>query len=162
MPIHRSKRPPRRDLGVSRLEALLALTVIAVLTAVLLPRLADLRDASQAVQLAQAAARVRAAASVFHGRCEMSRRAGSDCAWVDVDGVRVQGVHGWPAATAEGIGRAAALAGPLHGPIGVPEAASRPPSIVFSLGGSGCRLTYVQAAGPDDLHEVDIVDASCH
>lgn len=83
-------------------------------------------------------------------------------------GEPVQGVNGWPAASAEGIARAAAL--PLKGSAPVPAGefslrsgtAHGRPALFIALGDRRCEFSYAQASSPGDSPEVDVVDASCH
>lgn len=168
MPIPPSKRTPTCLSGVSRLEVLLCLIVIAVLLSFLLDRLGALAVATRPARLQAAVSAVRAAATIFHARCETVRTgdAGGDCALVVLDGRPVAGAHGWPAARADGIAEAA----------GLPQADGQRldgwrlragerggvPALFIGLSGPGCEFVYVQAAGPDSFPLVDIVDASCH
>jgi hypothetical protein len=167
MPKPRPKIPRRGAQGLSRLEALLALVVVAVLMALLLTRLAELDGMARPARLQAAAASARAAAMVFHARCEAlrQREAGADCTRLELDGTPVAGAHGWPAASAEGIARAVRLPDGRLTDFRL-QAVMRGglPALSFALGerGSGCEFLYVQAKGPDVFPEVDIVDASCH
>jgi hypothetical protein len=168
MPISHAKRTPTSAAGVSRLELLLCLTVVAVLIALLLPRLAELGGATRAARLRAAVAQVRAAANVFHARCEALRSSDSanDCALVALDGVPVAGVNGWPAPSAAGIARAASL--PLGGDArsagftAQPRVRDGTQALALRLLRPDCEFLYVQAKSRDDSPEVDIVDASCH
>ena len=154
--------------GLSRLEILVCLVVIGVLVSLLLFRLAELNRATRPARLQTAAAQVRTGAALFHARCEALRAAGSvtDCTRLALDGRTVAGVHGWPAATMDGIARMADL--PLRGRAGIDGFALRTgqrdgrPALMVSLGETPCAFVYVQAAGPDEFPRVDIVDASCH
>lgn len=166
-----SVKPPsrrgfaRRRAGISRLEIMLSLIVIALLTTLLLNRLAELNGMARPARLQAAMAAVQAAAAVFHGRCQALRQQQPqhDCARVEVDGLPVAGVHGWPTASADGIARAAAL--PLEGTdafrVRAVDRKGRP-ALRIALAERGCEFLYVQARSPDDFPEVDIVDASCH
>jgi hypothetical protein len=132
---------------------------------VLLHRLAELNAMTRPARLQAAVAAVRAAAAVFHARCQaqQQRDAADDCSRVLVDGASVAGVHGWPAASTAGIGSAVPM--PATGPDAFrlrPMERRGLPALSFALGERGCEFLYVQAKGPDVFPEVDIVDASCH
>jgi len=144
---------------------MLSLIVIAVLTSVLLNRLALFNGAARPARLQAAIGAVHAAATVFHTRCLAlrQREPAHDCSRVEVNGVPVAGVNGFPSASVQGIAVAAAL--PLTGPdaFRLRAAQSRgAPALSFAIGERGCEFLYLQAKGPDVFPEVDIVDASCH
>ena len=153
---------------MSRLEFLLCLTVVAVLIALLLPRLAELGGATRAARLQAAAAQVRAAANVFHAKCEALRSAdgSADCAHISLDGLPVAGVNGWPEPSPTGIARAASLTlggdARTVGFIAQPRVRDGTPALALRLLRPDCEFLYVQAKSPDASPEVDIVDASCH
>jgi len=149
---------------MSRLEIMVALIVIAVLVTLLLGRLGELNGMARPVRLQAAMASVRATAALFHARCEsrLQREPGSDCARLEMDGLSMAGVHGWPAATTEGIGRLPIFAagGNDAFKLRVTQAQGRP-ALSVRLG-PACEFLYVQAVGPDVIPVVDIVDVSCH
>lgn len=155
----------RSTTGMSRLEIMLALIVIAVSLTVLLGRLGELMGYARPVRLQTAVATVRAAAAAFHARCLGAAASGvvPDCSRLVLDGVSVAGVNGWPAAAPEGIARAAALSTSGNGAFelrrGLVHGA---PALFIGLGDPPCEFLYVQASSPDVFPEVDIVDASCH
>jgi type II secretory pathway pseudopilin PulG len=165
MPIPRLKRAPCRAAGLSRLEIMLCLILIAVLATVLLHRLAELNGLARPARLQAAVGGARAAAAVFRARCQAlrAREPANDCALVEVDGVPVAGAQGWPAASPQGIARALSLPGTGQDPFRLRATQVRgTPALSFSLGERGCEFLYVQAKSPDAFPEVDIVDASCH
>ena len=161
--LHQRHRPH----GLSRLEFLIALSVVAVLMSVLLSRLSELPGLSRPARLQATMAQVRAAAQLFHARCAALRqqRADETCETVTVDGVVLQGAQGWPAATAQGIARAASL--PSPGRVRFDALRLRTgerhgrPALFVALAERGCEFSYVQASSPDTSPEVDVVDASC-
>jgi hypothetical protein len=165
MPISAVNPTPRREAGLSRLEIMLALTVVALLVTVLLGRLGELNGLARPMRLQAAMAAVQASASVFHARCQSQRLRSpqDDCSRVEVDGVAVAGVHDWPAASAEGIGRAASLTAAGRDAFRLrPTDARGTPALSIGLGDRACEFLYVQASRPDVTPVVDIVDASCH
>ncbi|MED5620375.1 hypothetical protein [Ideonella sp. BN130291] len=147
----------------------MCLIVVAVLMSLLLPRLAELRQASRPGRLQAAAAAARVAASLFHARCEAVQAASppGDCTQLALDGAVIAGVHGWPAASSDGIARAATLAA-ASGPARLDAFTLRTgerngtPALYIGLGNQSCEFVYVQAKRLGDVPEVDIVDASCH
>jgi len=168
MPISKVKQGCRRRArGASRLEFVLAVIVIGVLIGLLLPRLLEVHGAARPTRLQAAAAAVRTAAAVFHGRCQaLQAHQMADCSSIEIEGRAVSGANGWPAATPEGIAQAAAL--PVRAEPGN-EAfvlqATRVhgvPALRIALPAPHCEFFYVQAEGPDGVPEVDIVDTSCH
>jgi hypothetical protein len=167
MPISKAMQGCRRRVrGASRLEFAMAVVVIGVLIGLLVPRLMEMHGAARPARLQATAAAVRAAAAVFHGRCEALRAHGeADCTAVEIDGRQVAGADAWPAASAEGIVRAAAL--PVTAEAGTEAFVLRPaqvdglPALRIALPAPHCEFVYVQADGPGGVPRVDIVDASC-
>ena len=166
----RSARQPKAGCrGLSRFEFALVVVVIGILVSLLLSRLSDLPNLAGPARLQAAMHTVRAAAQLFHTRCQLLReRAPAErCESLAMDGVTVAGAHGWPAASADGIAVMAALqpsggsspALPLRLRTG--ERQGRP-ALFIALAERGCEFSYVQAASPDTPPEVDIVDPSCH
>ncbi len=168
MPIPTSKRTPTLPAGLSRLEVLVCLILIGVLLSMLLTRLADMSRAARPARLQAAMGQVRAAAAVFHARCQALRgsEATADCTRLAVDGQPVAGVNRGAAASAEGIARAAARPRPRRDRVDGFRLRSAPrggvPALYIGLGEPACEFFYVQASRPDGVPEVDIVDASCH
>lgn len=156
-----------RSRGASRLEFAAALIVIGLLAWVLLGRLAELSQAARRQYLVATVSSVRAVATIFHARCQVVRAgAPAACDHLQMGDEPVDGVQGWPAASVEGIARAAALSGRhasmpagrfvLHsGTVG------GLPALFIALGDPRCEFFYAQATSPGDSPEVDIVDASC-
>src|SRR6478752_7446720 len=105
MPKSRSTRRSRR--GISRLEIVSCLIVICILMSLLLQRMSTLRASADAARLRASVDSVQLAATLFHVRCEST--GGGECASLAFEGHVVHGSHGWPAATRDGIGMAAAL-----------------------------------------------------
>jgi hypothetical protein len=148
---------------LSRFEIVLSLILIAVLMSLLLNRLAEVHEAAQSARLQAAMAGVRAAAAVFHARCQ-ANSAAPDCSTLTVDGGPVRGAFGWPAASADGIGAAAGLSG-RAGRLDVPQLREGRhgglPALFVGFG-PHCEFVYVQAPSPDGVPGVDVVDATCH
>ena len=167
----RQLRPRARTRGLTRLEFALAVVVVGALAALLLVRLGELQQASRPARLQAAAAAVRAAASLFHSRCLLERsRIGPDtradpCDMLALNGVAVRGVHGWPAAQADGIARAAAL--PLQPGTGrepfvlTPLQRADMPALRIALPGAHCEFVYVQAASAQAEPEVQLLLDRC-
>ncbi|MCK6422077.1 MAG: hypothetical protein L6Q73_14385 [Aquabacterium sp.] len=157
-------RPRARTRGLTRLEFALAVVVVGALAALLLVRLGELHQASRPARVQAAAAAVRAAASLFHSRCLLERsRIGTDtradpCDMLELDGTAVRGVHGWPAAQADGIARAAALPlqpGPGRDPFVLTALRhGDTPALRIALPGTHCGFVYAQAASAQAEPEV--------
>jgi hypothetical protein len=153
------------------MEFALAVVVVGTLVALLLARLGELQQASRPVRVQAGAAAVRAAASLFHSRCLLERsRIGTDtradpCDMLEMDGVAVRGVHGWPAAQADGIARAAALRlqpGPGHEPfVLTPLRHGDTPALRIALPGAHCEFIYVQAASAQAEPELPWLHDRC-
>lgn len=163
MPIPHLKSKFPRAAKLPRLEVVLVLILIAVLMTMLLNRLSELNGMLRSTRLQMAMGTVHSAAALFHARCIVLRQQQSGCAVLALNGTPVAGVNDFPAATGEGIVRAAALPASRTDPFRFKPARARGlPALSFSLGESGCEFLYVQAKSPDEFPEVDIVDASCH
>jgi hypothetical protein len=137
-----------------RLEFALTVTVAGVLAAGVLHALSVAQARSREARLLATVQQVRAAASLFHARCQLQPPASATdpCATLALGSRMARGVHGWPSASTQGIVAAAAL--PLHpqdphGFVVTPLADRAVPSIAIGLPASTadrCRLVYAQAA----------------
>jgi type II secretory pathway pseudopilin PulG len=161
------RKHPARSLGLTRLEAAVALAIAAVLIAVALPRLQAPRIAARQVRLKMLLATAQSSASLFHGRCEIerSRSVATDCARLAIEGQAVAGVNYWPSATPDGL--PSALNRWTEAPDidwqseridGVPALRARLKPVAAA---GSCEFIYVQAASPGAGPRIELVDATC-
>ena len=140
--------------------------VIGVLIALALPRLAAPVVEARQLRLKMLLNATRTTAGLFNLRCT-TRDPGAQpsCDRLALDGQEVAGVHGWPAASADGIAKALNLSGPtadidwqLERIEGVPALRARlkPIGVVGT-----CEFIYAQAASPGAVPRIELIDASC-
>jgi hypothetical protein len=166
-PLH--SLPAARSHGASRLEFAVTLVIIGLLAWVLLGRLDELSRAARRERLLATMTSVKAVATIFHERCVVVRaNADAGCDHLLMRGEPMDGVQGWPAASAGGIARAvtalaqAASAPMPGGELRLQSATVRGrPALLIALGDPRCEFFYAQAMSPGDSPEVDIVDVSC-
>jgi type II secretory pathway pseudopilin PulG len=163
----RSKSPGPR--GVSKFEAAVAIAIVGVLLAVLLHRLASTQAAFRQVRLKTLMATTQATANLFRLRCEAraSAPAGGtpDCRELLIEGRKVVGVHGWPAASADGIAAAVNSWGPTADIDWRPDWIDGQPALRVSLKpievAGTCEFIYAQAPSPGAGPRIELIDASC-
>jgi hypothetical protein len=157
-----SPRIPR-PLGLTKVDFAVAVAVIGVLIALALPRLAVPIVAARQVRLKMLVATARNTAALFHGRCQAS--GGESCQRLKLDGLEVSGIHGWPAASADGIATALNLGGPVTDIDWQPERIEGVPALRARLKPIGvvgtCEFIYAQAASPGAAPRIELIDASC-
>ena len=160
-------RPPRthRTHGLSRFEFAIAAAVIGVLIALALPRLAAPLVAARQVRLKMLMAATRTTASLFNVRCSARGAGNPGCEQLELDGLMVAGVHGWPAASADGIATALNLSGAVTDIDWQPERIEGVPALRARLKPIGvvgaCEFIYAQAASPGAVPRIELIDASC-
>lgn len=161
-------RPHRRAAGLSRLEAMVGLILVAVLIAIALPRLASSRTAARQVRLKTLMATTQATANLFHLRCESQPLASTgepDCSLLPIQGTKVAGVHGWPAASADGIAVAVKSWGDTADIDWRPDRIDGQPALRVSLKpgdvAGACEFIYAQAPSPGAAPRVELMDANC-
>jgi type II secretory pathway pseudopilin PulG len=154
--------------GVSKFEAAVAIAIIGILLAVALPRLASTRVAARQVRLKTLMATTQSTANLFRLRCEgHPPAAGStpDCREVLIEGQKVVGVHGWPAASADGIAIAVNSWGPTADIDWRPDWIDGQPALRVSLKpievAGTCEFIYAQAPSPGAGPRIELIDASC-
>ncbi len=166
-PARHTPRTPRSR-GLSRFEALVAVSIVGVLLAVALPRLAAPVVAARQLRLKMLVATAQSAALLFHLRCETAAGASSAataCGRLMLEGQPVAGVHGWPAASADGIAKALNLGTEVTDIDWRPERIEGVPALRARLRPSGvvgaCEFIYAQAASPGAAPRIELIDASC-
>lgn len=148
------------QVGASRFEFGVVVVVAGLLMALALGSIAPWQQQLREWRLAQALALVRAADALHHARCVQSGT--RPCIVTLADGQVVADVHGHPAASVDGVVRAADLAS-----LGVQwhqQARNGLPMLTIYLptpSGAGCRFTYVQASTWGAQPGIDQHSASC-
>ncbi|HEX5686176.1 MAG TPA: hypothetical protein VFY73_19280 [Ideonella sp.] len=157
-----------RLFGLSRFEFAVAVALIGVLMALALPRLADSRVAARQVQLKMLMATTQATVNLFRLRCEampLPPAGEPRCGQVLVQGQKVVGIHGWPAASADGIAIAVNSWGDTADIDWRPDRIDGVPALRVRLKTGGiagaCEFIYAQAASPGAAPRIELTDATC-
>lgn len=105
--------------GFTLIELIIVITIVAILAAVALPRFIDAQRDARTAKANAIFGSIRSAAALAKARCELDlaisapatncRTDGSGASVVSMDGLNVNMVYGYPAATASGIGAAAQI-----------------------------------------------------
>lgn len=155
--------------GFTLIELVIVITIIAILAAVALPRFIQAQVDARAAKMQAIYGSVRSAAALAKARCELDRTANGAalCAagagTITMDGLAVDMVQFYPAATATGIDRAANIdANNDRLTIGAVGAAR-----TFTANGvlpanvATCRLSYTAAAaGAAPLIALDVTNCN--
>lgn len=150
--------------GFTLIELVIVITIIAILAAIALPRyIAAQRDARVAKMQAFYGS-IRTAAALAKARCELDLVATpvgtctSTAGTVNMDGLPVDMVNRYPAATANGIQRAANIDGANDG---VTVAGAGP--ITFTANGATgtCVITYAAAAAVGSAPDIQLDPSGC-
>jgi len=153
--------------GLSLFEFAVAMLLIGVLIAVALPRLADSRVAARQVRLKTLMATTQATANLFRLRCESQPPASGDsaCNELVMSSQKVAGIHGWPAASADGIAIAVNSWGQTADIDWQPDRIDGVPALRVSLKptavAGACEFIYAQAASPGAVPRIELIDATC-
>ena len=153
--------------GLSLFEFAVAMLLIGVLIAVALPRLADSRVAARQVRLKTLMATTQATANLFRLRCEAQPPANGDsaCNELVLSSRKVAGIHGWPAANADGIAIAVNSWGQTADIDWQPDRIDGVPALRVSLKptavAGACEFIYAQAASPGAVPRIELIDATC-
>lgn len=141
--------------GFTLIELIIVITIVAILAAVALPRFIDAQRDARMAKANAIFGSIRAAAVLAKARCELDvatsapaancKTDGSGSMSILMDGVPVQMVYGYPAATAAGIGTAAQI-NPISD--GLTLNASSGAGIYYDVAGgtaTQCSINYAPA-----------------
>lgn len=155
----------RRSRGLTLFEFAIAVSVIGVLIAVALPRLAAPLVSARQVRLKMLLAATQTTAGLFNIRCAALGTADPSCPLLKLDELEVAGVNGWPAARIDGIATALNLSGDTSDIDWQPERIEGVPALRARLKPIGvvgaCEFIYAQAAAPGAVPRIELIDASC-
>lgn len=149
---------PASARGFTLIELVIVITIIGILAAVALPRLIDAQRDARIAKANAIYGSIRSAVALARSRCELDLAGTAasvtavNCASsppkVNMDGIMVDIVNRYPAATAAGIDTAAAL-NPSADGLTVSSSASGTPTRHFAVVGSqnpaACRISYQEA-----------------
>lgn len=145
-------------------------SIIGLLMAVALPRIAELQAPARQSQLKTAVGALRSASALFHAQClarQASERA-QRCTSLTIEGAAIEGVNGYPAATLQGIAAMAGLRADSAGESGfllTVRSELVPRALQIEIPGAtpgGCRLLYSEAAGPGAAPAIEVISAPCN
>lgn len=129
----------RKQRGFTLIELVLVITILGILAAFAVPRFVSLSGNARAAVVNSLAGSLRAAAALAHS-VALATGAGASSS-ISMEGVTVTMVQYYPAATADGIGKA------LADISGFTSSYSGTTATFTPTGGStGCQVTYTEAA----------------
>lgn len=145
---------PAPESGFTLIELVIVITIIGILAAVALPRLIDAQRDARIAKANAIYGSIRSAVALARSRCELDLAGTAasvtavNCAStppkVNMDGIMVDIVNRYPAATAAGIDAAAALNPTADGL----TSGGTGPTRTFDVAGGtipNCRITYQEA-----------------
>jgi MSHA pilin protein MshA len=140
----------------------MVIVILGVLSAFALPRFADFGQQARVASLNALAGAIRSAANIAHA--QQLANSGALGAVVNLEGLDITMVNGYPTADADGITAAAQVAGDYAISTG---GAAQTNTIVYTLQ-AGCEVTYTpaQAAVQDTAPitatpDVEVDDSTC-
>lgn len=150
--------------GFTLIELVVVIVILGILAATAIPRFTDLSADARVAKMQAAAGAVRAGSAMYHAQWLVSGSP-ADGTTVNMEGVGVRGVAGYPAGTADGI---VVAAGGLVDYVAVP--AGGVVTITPDAGHAACVLTYTQAvaavapataATPPNINVDALTQANC-
>lgn len=152
----------KKQNGFTLIELIMVIVILGVLSAFALPRFADFGQQARVASLNALAGAIRSAANIAHA--QQLANSGALGAVVNLEGLDITMVNGYPTADADGITAAAQVAGDYAISTG---GAAQTNTIVYTLQ-AGCEVTYTPAqANVQDTApitatpDVEVDDSTC-